>query len=92
MSVALSRAGKEALIAVADQGIGISPEDQRRLFQPFQRTGPARESFPGVGLGLYVARRIVAAHGGRVELESTVGVGSTFRVSLPIGEQRGERP
>jgi signal transduction histidine kinase len=75
--------GDEVLLSVVDRGIGISTEELRHLFAPFRRSGRARETAPGVGLGLSVSRRIVEAHGGRIEVESRPGVGSTFRVRLP---------
>ena len=80
--------GEEAVLAVTDRGIGMSAEELRDLFMPFGRTGRARETAPGVGLGLSVARRIVEAHGGRIEVESEPGVGSTFRVRLPLPRAR----
>ncbi|PTL83453.1 HAMP domain-containing sensor histidine kinase [Vitiosangium sp. GDMCC 1.1324] len=84
VEVRVGREGDEALVSVMDRGIGISAEDLRTLFTPFRRTGMARETAPGVGLGLSVARRIVEAHGGRIEVESHPGMGSTFRVRLPL--------
>ncbi|AKJ08351.1 HAMP domain-containing protein [Archangium gephyra] len=83
VDVIVGREGEEAVLSVVDRGIGISTEELRLLFAPFRRTGRAREKAPGVGLGLSVARRIVEAHGGRIEVESRPGVGSTFRVRLP---------
>ncbi|WNG13625.1 ATP-binding protein [Cystobacter fuscus] len=83
VEVEVRREGEEVWLSVKDQGIGISAEEQRHLFTPFQRTGSAREKAPGVGIGLSVARRIVEAHGGRIEVESSPGRGSTFRVRLP---------
>ncbi|ATB35034.1 two-component sensor histidine kinase [Cystobacter fuscus] len=83
VDVEVRREGEEVWLSVKDQGIGISAEEQRHLFTPFQRTGSAREKAPGVGIGLSVARRIVEAHGGRIEVESSPGRGSTFRVRLP---------
>lgn len=83
VDVIIEREGDEALLSVVDRGIGISKEELRTLFAPFRRTGRARDKAPGVGLGLSVARRIVEAHGGRIEVESRPGVGSTFRVRLP---------
>ncbi|MCY1082833.1 HAMP domain-containing sensor histidine kinase [Archangium lansingense] len=83
VDVIVGREGNEAVLSVVDRGIGISNEELRTLFTPFRRTGRAREKAPGVGLGLSVARRIVEAHGGRIEVESRPGVGSTFRVRLP---------
>ena len=73
-----------AQIIVRDQGMGIAPEDQARVFEQFERTEASRKRAAGLGLGLYITRQIVQAHGGRVELESAAGVGSTFRVSLPL--------
>ena len=83
VDVIVGREGEEAVLSVVDRGIGISNEELRMLFTPFRRAGRAREKAPGVGLGLSVARRIVEAHGGRIEVESRPGVGSTFRVRLP---------
>jgi len=83
VTVSLSAPPSEAVIAVTDEGIGIPPEDIGRIFEPFQRGTASRELVPGVGLGLSVARKLVEAHGGRLEVESQVGKGSTFRVRLP---------
>lgn len=84
VEVTVAREGEEAVLMVVDHGIGISAEELRHLFAPFRRTGKARDTAPGVGLGLSVARRIVEAHGGRIEVDSRPGVGSTFRVRLPL--------
>ncbi|MBN8229941.1 HAMP domain-containing histidine kinase [Corallococcus macrosporus] len=73
---------EQVVVAVADQGIGMSPEDLKNLFVPFQRAGNAKQRAPGVGLGLSVSRRIIEAHGGRIEVESQPGQGSVFRVHL----------
>ena len=83
VEVIVVREGDEAVLSVVDRGIGISKEELRTLFAPFRRTRRARDKAPGVGLGLSVARRIVEAHGGRIEVESRPGAGSTFRVRLP---------
>ena len=71
----------EVCIAVADSGPGIAPEEQSHLFERYWR---ARRGPGGVGLGLYIARTIVEAHGGRIWFESDVGRGSTFSFALPI--------
>jgi PAS domain S-box-containing protein len=73
----------DAMIAVTDQGIGIAPEDLPRLFEKHYR-GQSVEQIAGSGLGLYSSRLIVEAHGGRVWVESSVGMGSTFTVALPL--------
>jgi signal transduction histidine kinase len=74
------RAGKYAVIALHDQGSGIAKDDLPRLFEPFFTRKPSGE---GTGLGLSVAQGIVAEHRGWIEVESTLSVGTTFRVFLP---------
>ncbi len=88
VALRLDRDGESALFSVADEGIGISAEDMERLFVPFRRGGATSGWITGVGLGLCVAKRITEAHGGRLEVESVVGHGSTFRVRLPRGKIR----
>lgn len=70
------------VLQVADQGIGIAPADQQRVFERFERAtkGHLRRS---LGLGLYIVRSVVEAHGGSIRLHSEVGKGSTFTVELP---------
>lgn len=83
ISISASREGGEARLVFQDQGIGIAPEQHERIFGRFERAVPAR-NYGGMGLGLYIARRLVEAHGGRLEVESTQGQGSTFIVHLPL--------
>ena len=71
----------EATISVIDHGIGIPPEERGSMFEPFHET----RLTPG-SVALSVARRIVEAHGGHLDVESQKGVGSTFRVRLPAYE------
>jgi two-component system sensor histidine kinase MtrB len=82
VGVVLEKVGDDTILSVTDPGIGIGEEDQRRLFEPFRRVGLSKEAIPGVGLGLFVVRRIIEAHGGRIEVTSKPGRGSTFRVVL----------
>jgi len=78
----------ETSIVVRDTGPGISPEDLEHIFEPFYR-GQAQKSIPGTGLGLPIAKRIAAGHGGRVEVQTALGQGCEFRVFLP---RQGTRP
>jgi signal transduction histidine kinase len=80
-----------AVIAVSDGGVGIAPQDQERIFEQFERADDARQA-RGLGLGLYIARQIVQAHGGRIELRSAPGQGSTFTVRLPLVAQPEQQP
>jgi PAS domain S-box-containing protein len=75
----------EVWLRVSDQGIGIPKEAQSRLFERFERVAPMRH-FGGFGLGLWIVRRIVEAHGGTIELESDAGRGARFTVRLPRQE------
>lgn len=83
-----------AVLAISDEGIGIPPEAIPTLFLPFRRRRFDHAQIAGVGLGLSIARRIVEAHGGRIDVQSTLGKGSTFRVRLPIAQptEEGEPP
>jgi signal transduction histidine kinase len=83
--------GNQAWIAVADEGPGISPEDQAHVFDRFWRSDKARaRADGGTGLGLAIVRQIVEGHGGEVRLHSKVGVGSSFVVWLPITPPAGD--
>jgi len=75
----------ETIVSVVDQGEGIAPEELSRLFQRFTRgrVGP-KADISGLGLGLYIARLVVEAHGGRVWAESEIGTGSTFSFAVPM--------
>lgn len=81
------RQGREwAVVSVKDDGVGIPLADQQRVFERFYRVDKARSrETGGTGLGLSIVRHVAERHGGKVELESTVGVGSTFTVRIPRG-------
>ena len=73
------------MIEVADRGIGIDPREQPRIFEQFYRGDSAEnDSIAGAGLGLTVVHHIVQAHGGRVDLRSGKGMGSTFAIRIPF--------
>jgi PAS domain S-box-containing protein len=74
----------EALLSVIDEGPGIPPAEQARIFDRFYRGASSRQQSAGVGLGLTIARTIAERHGGRIWVESAPGAGATFFVALPI--------
>src|SRR5690606_23410511 len=78
----------EAVVSIRDFGIGISESDQQAIFEPFRRAPATKDTIPGVGLGLFTARKIVVAHGGRIEVDSKEREGSTFTIRLPIKTSR----
>ena len=84
IQIRISHNSDDVLVSVQDDGPGISPSDMNALFTPFQRTlARALSDQQGTGLGLAIAKHIVDLHGGRIHVESQVGKGTTFYVSLP---------
>lgn len=90
IDVTLGVADGMARLEVADGGIGMPPEVQERIFQRYERGVSARH-YGGLGLGLYIVRTIVEAHGGRVSVTSSPGTGSRFTVDLPVWPSRPDR-
>jgi signal transduction histidine kinase len=88
VSVLLSSRGRMVQLEVKDQGIGIAPRDHRIIFERWHRAVPPR-SFGGLGLGLWIVRTLVLAHGGTVKVTSTPGQGATFTVVLPRSPRPG---
>jgi len=91
--IAASKSGNDVLIEVRDTGIGMTPEDSARLFQPFlQLDNSLTRKYEGTGLGLYLSRKIVELHKGRMWVESAPGKGSRFSFTLPplAGPQQGQ--
>jgi signal transduction histidine kinase len=80
--------GDQIHIEVSDNGCGIDPDDLPRLFDPFFTTKPVGE---GTGLGLSISHGIIAGHGGSIDVDSRLGEGSRFRISLPVDPKRGAR-
>jgi len=85
VAVSVARDDSRAYVRVRDHGIGIAPQEQERIFAPFERVVSVRH-YGGLGLGLYISRRIIDAHGGRITVQSREGEGATFTVELPLGE------
>jgi PAS domain S-box-containing protein len=89
ITVRAGRAGAEAWVEIEDNGAGIPADDLNRLFEPFFTTKPIGV---GTGLGLSIAHGIVRGHGGRIEVRSTLGSGSTFRIVLPVAGDAAVQP
>ncbi len=84
IDIGISDHGAMGVIEVRDSGVGVSPEEQERLFERLYRSPRAiADQVPGAGLGLPIARAIVEAHGGWIDLQSELGVGTVVRVALP---------
>lgn len=85
VGVSLSAAADAVEFTVVDHGLGISVEEQHHLFEEFHRSNdPEARARPGTGLGLAIVAKIVERHGGRIRVDSDLGVGSTFAVRLPV--------
>jgi PAS domain S-box-containing protein len=91
IEVRVTREGDSAHLVIADHGIGISPEDQQRVFQRFERAVSARH-FGGLGLGLWIARQLIDAHGGTIRVSSEKDRGATFELTLPVAQPNEEQP
>jgi PAS domain S-box-containing protein len=83
VEISLARSGEHLHLSVRDHGIGIADEHQERIFHPFERAVSAIE-ISGLGLGLYISKEIVEAHGGKIILKSSPGQGANFTLVLPI--------
>jgi GAF domain-containing protein len=79
----------EAEISVADTGVGIAPEDQEAVFEEFRQVGTTARKVEGTGLGLAISRKFIELHGGRIRVDSQVGLGSTFAFTLPLTIDQG---
>jgi signal transduction histidine kinase len=89
ISVRVAGGTRTASLVVADRGIGIAPGEHERIFERFERGGAA-QGYGGLGIGLWIARELVAAHGGSIGVESAAGAGAAFLVELPL--ERAEPP
>lgn len=84
VQVGVRKNGGTAEVFVRDKGIGIAADQQGKIFDRlYQVTDPAEKTYPGLGMGLYIAREIIKRHRGKIWVESSKGIGSTFIFSLP---------
>ncbi len=89
VGVSLAKNGAVAEIKVVDSGVGISKEDQKRIFERFYRTDPARSrETGGTGLGLSIVKHVITSHLGEIRLSSKLGIGSTFTLRLPLADRK----
>lgn len=84
IEVAVLGTADEAIVTVHDEGLGVTPENEGRLFERLSRFESSRH-YGGLGLGLWIVREVVEAHGGHVEIVRDGRPGATFRVHLPLG-------
>jgi len=92
LSVTCLPEGDAIQIRISDTGAGLSPEQQRCLFKPFERLDADKTAIEGSGIGLALSKRLVEVMGGQIGIDSAPGVGSTFWVRLPIVEAQAEKP
>jgi signal transduction histidine kinase len=90
VDVLLSATRDTVVVEVADTGPGIAPEEHEAIFQEYWQSREARTRRTGTGLGLAISRRLVEMHGGRIEVTSEIGTGSTFRIVLPVEPPKTE--
>ncbi|AUX31384.1 MULTISPECIES: ATP-binding protein [Sorangium] len=91
IEISVAAEGEMAKLVVADRGIGIDPSRVPYIFERFER-GVSAQHYGGLGLGLYISRRIVIAHGGSIRVESELGAGAAFIVDLPLRRRRHALP
>lgn len=84
VTITVRQLPEEVSVAVTDEGPGLTPEDVAKVFEPFHRFGAVTELLPGIGLGLFVSRKIARAHGGDITVDTVPGIGATFTLHLPV--------
>jgi|GEM_PF-1056245 len=93
VTVSVAKGGRVASLAVSDTGVGMSPEDRKHLFEKFYRIqNEHTQGITGTGLGLYITKNIIELMGGKIEVASSIGRGSTFTVAFPLTTQKPVAP
>jgi len=93
ISGCVKRDGRDAIVRISDTGRGIPPDELEDVFMKFFRSpGVQVDAIPGTGLGLAISKTIIDAHGGSIDVSSTVGVGTTLEIRLPLAGPRVARP
>lgn len=88
ITLAFRQARRKALVEVTDQGIGISKENQEKIFDRYFRVERSEAKYGGLGIGLYITARIIYLHKGKIWVKSEIGKGSTFAFTLPLAKKR----
>ena len=91
MTVEARRAGGAVEVRVVDEGIGVPADERERIFRKFHRAEGSARGRPGTGLGLFIARGLVAAMGGRIWVDSAEGQGSSFAFELPLAAETSKQ-
>jgi signal transduction histidine kinase len=92
VTITVRQQPEEVSVAVTDEGPGLAPEDVAKVFEPFHRFGAVTELLPGIGLGLFVSRKIARAHDGDITVDTVPGIGATFTLHLPVTVPAREEP
>ena len=80
-----------AQISISDTGMGIAPGDIKKIFHPFTRTDSSNKAeISGIGIGLTLCKKLIKQLNGTIDVESTLGIGSTFRINFPLIDQSSE--
>ncbi|MES2266996.1 MAG: PAS domain-containing protein [Bacteroidota bacterium] len=87
VDIHLSRVSNYIKVAITDYGMGISLDEQKKIFDRFYRVGEIQQRFPGMGIGLYICDQIIKNHGGSLWVESEPGKGATFSFTVPLNER-----
>ena len=93
VTIRMRQTNNHVILQVEDEGVGIKPDDQKKLFRKFSRIdNPLSISVGGTGLGLYWAKKVIEHHDGKISLRSKPGTGTVFTITLPVNYQSTPKP